>query len=367
MFLDYFKSLKADIICLQETHLTQKDLNTLLKEWNIEYKLSGTSTNSRGTAILINNTFEYYISNKVLDPDGRYIILELDIINLLKVAIINLYAPNKDKPDWFNALFKKVNKLLFENEIYVGDWNVLLTGLDRYNYNKVRYPQANSAIKDFLSKHNLIDIWRIQNLERKRYTWKTSNPCRRSRLDYFLITEDLLSLDPQTDILNAYRSDHNIISMSCLKSTQPRGKGLWKFNNSLLENKKFCSMIKKEINYIKSTYALPIYSPNYVETNEISLELSIPVTLFPETLLCQLRGQIIKFSKNLKKKEKESERKLIKDIEKLNKVIDSGINNNTLKDSLRARTLELENLGYKKIKGCIVRSQTNLMDNWEKP
>ena len=51
----------------------------------------------------------------------------------------------------------------------------------------------------------------------------------------------------------------------------------------------------------------------------------------------------------------------------LNKVIDSEINNNTLKDSLRARTLELENLRYKKIKGCIVSSRANLVDNWEKP
>ena len=77
-------------------------------------------------------------------------------------------------------LDEKVNDLSFENEIWVGDWNVALTDLDRYNYNKVCNPQANSAIKDFLSKHNLIDIWRIQNLERKRYTWKSSNPCRRS-------------------------------------------------------------------------------------------------------------------------------------------------------------------------------------------
>ena len=219
------------------------------------------------------------------------------------MAIINLYAPNKDEPDWFNTLFKKVNDFSFENEIWVGDWNVALSDLDRYNYNRVRNLQSNSIIKDHLSKHNLIDIWRVQNSERKRYTWKSTNPCKRSRLDYFLITEDLLSLDPQSDILNAYRSDHNIISLTFLKSMQPRGKGLWKFNNSLLENKDFCAMIKKEINLIKSIYALPIYSPDYIEADDGStLELLIPVTLFLETLLCQLRGQIIKSSKNLKKK-----------------------------------------------------------------
>ena len=45
-------------------------------------------------------------------------------------------------------------------------------------------------------------------------------------------------------------------------------------------------MIKKEIYLIKSTYALPIYSPHYVEVNDGSaLELSIPVTLFLETIV----------------------------------------------------------------------------------
>ena len=56
---EYFKKSKTDIICLRETHLVHKDLNTLNKEWNIEYFIAGNSTNSRGVAILINNTFEY--------------------------------------------------------------------------------------------------------------------------------------------------------------------------------------------------------------------------------------------------------------------------------------------------------------------
>ena len=66
-------------------------------------------------------------------------------------------------------------------------------------------------------------------------------------------------------------------------------------------------MIMEEINLAKATYSLPIYSPDYISTDDgESLELLIPVTLFLETLLCQLRGQIIKFSKSLKKNEAET-------------------------------------------------------------
>ena len=86
------------------------------------------------------------------------------------------------------------------------------------------------------------DIWRMQNPSRKRFTWRTERPCKRSRLDYFLISEDILSLNPASVIHNAYRSDHNIIQLSIQKTTQKRGRGLWKFNDALLENKKLSKL-----------------------------------------------------------------------------------------------------------------------------
>ena len=65
-------------------------------------------------------------------------------------------------------------------------------------------------------------------------------------------------------------------------------------------------MIKSEILLAEETYALPIYDPTFVALDKgKSLENSISSTLFLETLLCQMRGQIIKFSKNLKRKETE--------------------------------------------------------------
>ena len=50
--IEYIKNQKADI----ETHLIQKDLNMLRKEWNVDYFIAGNSTNSRGVMIMLNNT-----------------------------------------------------------------------------------------------------------------------------------------------------------------------------------------------------------------------------------------------------------------------------------------------------------------------
>ena len=367
-FFEYCKSLKPDILCLQETHLTQKDHNLLIKEWNVDYILAGNSTNSRGVAVLLNKTFEYTIKQCIKDPEGRYIILELDITHLRNIFLINIYGPNSDEPAWFLNLFQKVQNISNDNEIWVGDWNVSLTDMDNYNYVKARNSKSNIIINNFIKNNIMSDIWRIQNQDRKRFTWRTERPCKRSRLDYFLISEDILALNPQSQIHNAYRSDHNIITLSIQKSTQQRGKGLWKMNNALLENLDFVKMVKKEIALITSTYALPIYSNEFVQSDHgETLELSISDTLFLETLLCQIRGQIIRFSKKLKREEKKDEIALISEIKVLQELIDSGNEEVEKLDSLRDKSLKLENLREKSSKGAMIRSRANIIDNWEKP
>ena len=365
---DYIKNLKSDIICLQETHLIQKDLTMLSKEWNLDYYIAGSSTNSRGVMVMINNTFEHTVKQCIKDPEGRFLILELSITNSINVFIINLFAPNKDDPDWFSTLFDKVKAISNNCEIWTGDWNAALSEADIYNYAKLRNPLASQVINKFISTHNLSDIWRLLNPNRKRFTWRADKPCRASRLDYFLISEDILSLNPKSFILNAYKSAHNIIKLSIQKSGQKRGKGLWKFNNALLENLEFVDMIKAEISLINQTYALPVYSEAFVATdNGETIDISISSTLFLETLLCQLRGKIIKFSKTLKKQETEAEDTLVSSIKKLQEEIDSDYDNLIKKNSLRELSLQLENLREKKIKGCIVRSRASLTDTWEKP
>ena len=218
------------------------------------------------------------------------------------------------------------------------DWNAALSETDIYNYAKLRNPMASQVINNFISTHNLSDIWRMQNPSRKRFTWRTDRPCRASRLDYFLISEEILSLNPKSDISNAYKSDHNIINLSIIKSGQKQGKGLWKFNNALLENLEFVDMIKAEITLINQTYALPVYSEAFVASdNGETIDISISSTLFLETLLCQLRGKIIKFSKKLKKQETEAEDTLVSSIKKLQEELDSD-NDNIIKKKILLET-----------------------------
>ena len=53
--------------------------------------MGGSSSNSKGVAILFNSTFEYEITDIIKDKDGRYIMLNL-LINNLSARKLNPYG-----------------------------------------------------------------------------------------------------------------------------------------------------------------------------------------------------------------------------------------------------------------------------------
>lgn len=89
--------------------------------------------NSRGVTILIKNGFDCTIYRKILDPLGRYIILEAQIQEKIYV-LINVYAPNKDKDlvKFFHSLLSILtneNLDSEENIVLGGDFNCPLNPL----------------------------------------------------------------------------------------------------------------------------------------------------------------------------------------------------------------------------------------------
>ena len=127
----------------------------------------------------------------------------------------------------------------------------------------------------------------------------TKTPFKRARLDYFLISEDFLSLCPESKIHACYKCDHDIISLDINISKNEKGRGSWKLNSTLLENNDLVKLIKKEITLAKQTYALPVYDSDNIEQIEDSkFKLTISNSLFLDTLSCQLRGVMINFPKS---------------------------------------------------------------------
>ena len=122
-------------------------------------------------------------------------------------------------------------------------------------------------------------------------------------------------------------------------------------------------MRKEEIFLIKSIYALPIYSPEFIRTDLGEFpEIKISDTLFMDSLLCQLRGAIIDLSKILKKQERMEEKLLLDKIAQLEKADDTSHLKQDLPDNARTQLISIIK---NRIKGSLIRSQ--LTKDWKKP
>ena len=355
-----WKKEQFDIILLQDTHLSATTVLQVKEEWEFKCINSTHSTHSRGTSILINNTFEYHIGQIKVDPGGNFVLVELKLSKDFVFLIGSIYGPNEDNPNFYRSLELDITNFGNPNIILAGDWNSTRDfHMDNNNYKHKNNPNASKALDDMIGKHNLIDIWRVKNPHTKRYTWLQGLSNRQARLDYYLCNEELLNISSNEDIGYKYRSDHSPITITIAINDQKRGPGGWKFNNSLLRDPTFIKTIKKEIQLFKEVHAATPYHPNYVIGMSKNVEyMANPHTLW-ETLHVTLRGTIIKYSKKVKRDKTNRTLELEQKISKLDKTITSGSANIENLEELRELNADLIEIRKEELKGALIRSMQN--------
>ena len=74
-----------------------------------------------------------------------------------------------------------------------------------------------------------------------------TNTLQQGRLDFFLVTSNLVQNIRKSDIQSSYKSDHSAITLELKICETTHGKGLWKFNNSLLHDQEYLDCMKINI------------------------------------------------------------------------------------------------------------------------
>ena len=365
---NFLREKKHDIYLLQETHIKESEEKYVRALWGYELWVSGNSTNQNGVAILFNSTFEYKILNVTKDPNGCFIIMDVELRGK-RTTLTNIYGPSAgDNPDFISRVFNLANQLGNDTVILGGDWNCLLDmNLDSQNYTNINNPRPRTRTKilDSMSDLDLIDIFRKLYPDKKAYSWKKFNSNKRGRLDYFLISQNLLGEIKKSSITPGYRSDHSLVSMSIRTKEFKRDRTFWKFNNSLLKDKVYVRMIKELIEKVKQQYSIMIYSPeaiNNIPPDEV--QFTITDQLFFEVLLMEIRGKSISYAAYRKKVQTEREKELNKrllDIEEKTLL--------TNEDILIFETTknELEQFRKNRMEGVAVRCKANWINEGEKP
>ncbi len=128
--IDWLKCMKADIVCLQETHAaSHRTIQGWFRNSGFRAASSSTSVKRCGTAILVK--YLYTITQVRKDDDGRFSQVEVDLAGD-KLRFVSLYAPytNPSRNTFFSSLPDFID--LAVPTFICGDFNAVLDpDLDR--------------------------------------------------------------------------------------------------------------------------------------------------------------------------------------------------------------------------------------------
>ena len=92
------------------------------------------------------------------------------------ITIVNIYAPNIGAPQYIRQMLTAIKGEINSNTIIVGDFNTLLSPMDRSSNMKIN--KETQALNDTLNKTDLIDIYRTFHPKTTEYTFFRSEERR---------------------------------------------------------------------------------------------------------------------------------------------------------------------------------------------
>ena len=100
------------------------------------------------------------------------------------VTIINIYAPNIGAPQYIRQMLTSMKGEINSNTIIVGDFNTLLTPMDRSTKQKVN--KETQTLNDTIGQLDRIDIYRTFHPKTMNFTFFSSAYRTWTRIDHIL-------------------------------------------------------------------------------------------------------------------------------------------------------------------------------------
>ena len=122
------------------------------------------------------------------------------------VTIVNIYAPNIGAPQYIRQMLTAIKEEIDSNTIIVGDFNTLLTPMDRSSRQKIN--KETQALNDTLDQVDLIDIYSTFHQKAAEYTFFSSAHRTFSRIDHILGHKSSLSKFKKTEVISSIFSNH---------------------------------------------------------------------------------------------------------------------------------------------------------------
>ena len=134
------------------------------------------SSSKAGVGILFNyNNFQFNILKCYTDPEGRYIIVDVETEQKI-LTLVNIYAPNRDDPNFFRLVSEKMLSLKCDLIVFGGDFNLVCdVEKDKKGSAPTTHLKSKEEVLSLKEQFRLADIWRINNPDIMRFTWERTN------------------------------------------------------------------------------------------------------------------------------------------------------------------------------------------------
>ena len=344
---NWIRNTDFHVIFLQETHSTANSEKIWSHEWGYKIIFNHGRSDSAGVCMLLKPSATFDVLNTVRDDKGRILLVTLKV-NETMITLANIYGPNNDDGSFFIDLHNLLSEHGEEPYIIGGDFNTVMEAkLDKFPKLLQNHPKCFKAITDIINDFELIDIWRSCHSTQLKYTWMSHDFKIGSRIDYFLISQSLITSVLKCDIDFGYKTDHSLISLFLIKSVAKRGPGFWKLNTSLLANSDNMEKIRSEIN----TVLLENKDQEPKKTWEF--------------LKFKVRQKFTQIAKEKKNNRQTKLKQLEKEINKLNDA-NNVVNDQQLLNELKSKKSEFEELQEEVVRGTIVRTKAKWIAEGER-
>lgn len=344
----FCKGQKAQCIFFQETHSNEEDRTFWRNQWGDTMLLSHGTNRSAGVAICFNNCPGKVIEHKT-DNEGHWILVILNIEGTFWI-LINVYGYNVEVKnrllfdDISNNIRELKKKYSTDNLLVGGDFNFVPDEwMDRFP-TKYTTHEFNPLFSNFCNNNSLYDIWRHLNTNVRQFSWIRPNGNNKSRIDLWLATQNILKHISYADLSAAPVTDHSIVSITLDPETETNYRQkYWKFNANYLKDPQYCDIVKKKLTSIKTNNSICSSGGKW------------------EFFKYKIRKFSIQYGIEKSRKQRETERKLISNLNECCKAVTLS---DTNKEKIFHLQSKLDELYLNKAKGAFKRGQ---MDRrWKK-
>ena len=278
------RKVKAQIIFLQETHLSKEEHEKLKKfGYRKTYYSTCRQSRKRGVAIMIQNTVNFECLKEINDDEGRYVIVKGKLENKM-ITLVNVYAPPESDKHFFKALFSTISSEAEGIMMCAGDFNVILDHKIDTTSKKKNKIHLTKFMNMSLKEQGMKDVWREFHPTEKDYTHYSNTHKTHSRIDYVFMNSWDLHRVKECKIGVADVSDHNAVHLTVLLDSRHKNT-TWRMNVGIMNSKVITEQIKKEIK-------------NCIEDNDTE---EIKPTILWDTLKAVIRGKLIAITSQQKK------------------------------------------------------------------